>query len=243
MAGRLFYGYLLTGGVGTLSISISPPGGDPGYLEGRVNAGLRTSEEEIEFYGIPTRLSAQSLYFKALLLNEHSNAPILFSDPEELRAVSIPVVVPPGENPWDFLDETIELDSNAWQVIKQGKPWEVKQRASRDTKNIAEVTAEMVLEAESDFDYLQAGATAERQMVAAGWVLDSDGCPGLFNFQILQAMRETSTFFVTDAFGGIRLAGRKYVEKCGNPKCKREIKAYISSGYQCPHCRGVYKGC
>ena len=238
---RSFYRNLIFCPVGSSVFSVSAPGGEAGYLEGRVNVALRVSDEEIEFYGIPTRLSAEALLNKAILLNEHSQANVVFSDPEDLRETSIPVVIPPGKNPWVFLNEVFPLDSEAWSVIRRGKPWIMKEKAKFDSHPVEEETSKQIGEAKTPLDYLYAGAKAERKMEMAGWVLNYSGCPGLFNSQILGMQRVGIAPFVIDVFGNVRSFEKKYIKNCG--KCGVHIGKPISSGYHCPSCGGTYEGC
>ncbi len=208
---ELFYGHLVKTPPGALSISISPSGGGENYLEARVNVGIRKRENEIELYGIPSHLSPISLMFKAIQLAEHSPKSIRIDNPEDLREISIPVEVPEGQDPWEFLEEVFPLDSHAWETITEGKPWKLKEEAKRDGKEVAENTSRKISFAITEFDFIRVGASAEQEMAQRGWEISSSACTGALNSDLLNTLGVK-----TDAFGNERLTVEKWDYHTGN---------------------------
>ncbi len=202
---ELFYGHLAKSPPGALSILISPSGGEANYLEARVNAGIRKRENEIELYFIPSHLSSISLMSKTIRLAEHSLESIRIDNPEDLREISIPVKVPEDKSPWGFLEEVFPLDSHAWKTITEGKPWELKEEARRDGKEVAENTSRRISSAITEIDFIRVGAYAERGMEQRGWKLSSSACPGALNSDLLNTLGTK-----TDAFGNQRLTVEKW---------------------------------
>ena len=133
------------------------------------------------------------------------------------------------------------LDSDAWRVIRRGNPWIMKEKANFDARQAAEGVSKQIEDAMTPYDYLYAGAVAEERMGKAGWVLNYSACPGLYNSQILGMQTMGVPLFVKDAFGNLRFSEKKYVQRCG--KCETKIDNYISKGYRCPRCGGIYEGC
>jgi len=209
-----FYDHLVKNLPGALSISISPSGGEANYLEARINVGLRKREGEIELYGIPSHLSPASLMSKTIRLTEHSLKSIRIDHPEELREISIPIKVPEGKSPWQFLEEVFPLDSGAWQAIAAGRPWELKEKAKKDGKRVAENTSKKISLAITEIDYILAGAYAEQEMARIGWEINSSACPGALNSNLLKTLR-----IKTDALGNQRLTVEKWqyhIGTCAN---------------------------
>ncbi len=198
-----FYDQLANGY--SLVVAISASGGISPYKEGRVNVGYRISHDEIEFYGIPTYLSPEALLAKTILLSEFSDMSLSkITTPDELRGISIPILIPPDEvSPWDFLEEVLPLDSDAWNAIKMGKPWVIKENAIKDARSIAPAMVKMIKTARTERDFLIAGAYGEREMEMRGWKLNYGSCPGKSNSELLNATVD-GRMFATDAFGNTR---------------------------------------
>lgn len=232
-----FYDYLLEK-PGNLVISLSPSGGPANYEEARVNAGYRVNEQDIDLYGIPSHLNGNHLVGLAARLSEWNTEPLQIHSPEDLREISIPVQVPEGETPWEFLEEIAPLDSNAWQVITSGLPWEIKKKAELDAAPVAQEMDRRLAYATQEIHYVQIGAWGERAMHKAGWKLSASACPGLFNTQIslvtdigrIQNSQFLSPEFsfpgleaglVEDAFGNLRQTKWEYHKgSCVN--CSKE---------------------
>lgn len=234
-----FYSYLTDNDPGALVVSISPSGGEANYLEARVNGGLRTSGQDIEFYGIPSRLPATSLMYKATYLSEHSPLSVSYiENPEQLRKTIIPVTVPAGKNPWGFLEEIFPLDSKAWSAILEGKPWTMKEKAASDAKTVAQGMSERIIYAQTNEEFIRAGAWGEQMMKRAGWGLNYSACPGAFNSQLLNSLGVR-----VDAFGNTRITIQRYVGEaktldCTCPFCRKRVQATISRGkIHCPNCK------
>lgn len=209
-----FYSYLVDNPPGSLVVSLSPSGGPAKYTEGRVNAGYRLNEENIELYGIPTLLIPSAMLSYAGRLLEWNSEILHIEKAEDLRSASIPILVPEGENPWLFLDRNAPLDSQAWQAILEGKPWIIKEQAVEDARPISYEMSRRLNFAASEMDYIRIGAYGERAMQKAGWELDSSGCPGLFNSQLLVGStpfsQDMTTTFTKDSFGNIRAVKWEY---------------------------------
>jgi hypothetical protein len=216
-----------------LTVSFSPPGGLSPYKEGRINVGYRSSHNEIEFYGIPTLITPETMLAKTILLSEFSDVSLSkISSPEQLRQISLPISIPSiEESPWDFLEEVLPLDSNAWKYIKDGRPWIVKENALKDAKFAAPVMIRMIYSARTENDYIMAGIYGERYMEQMGWKLNSGSCAGASNSQ-LAGTSISEGKFVTDVFGNTR----EIIESsfpC--PRCGGSIPSGLGIT-TCPHC-------
>ncbi len=221
-AANSFYDYLLKS-PGNLIFSLSPTGGPGKYLEARVNVGYRKNEEEIEFYGIPSHMHSDALVNYAARLSEWNIQPFLINSPEDLRQISIPIQVPIGINPWEFLDEVAPLDSDAWRAIAKGLPWKIKEKAEIDALPIAREMSFRLISARSEIDHVQIGAWGERSMENLGWKLKASACPGLFNQQIMSMNELAISSFTKDSFGNFRLTKWEYHKgKCVNPNCNQK---------------------
>ena len=202
-AANSFYDQLLAN-TGNLVISLSPSGGPAKYLEARVNVGYRKNEEEIEFYGIPSHMHPDALVNYAARLSEWNTLPLSITDPENLRELAIPIHLPEGRKPWEFLNEVAPLDSDAWNVIAQGTPWQIKERAEIDAQPIAQEMLKRLIYARVESDFVQIGAWGERKMQASGWKLKASACPGLFNSQISTFSNNSGFDYLVDGFGNLR---------------------------------------
>ncbi len=211
-----FYSHLINGY--PLVVSVSAPGGISPYKEGRVNVGYRKSHDEIEFYGIPTQLSPETLLAKSILLSEFSDISLLGIDsPDTLRGIAIPILIPPDEiSPWDFLEEMFPLDSEAWKRIKEGKPWPIKEKARKDALSITPNMVDLIRTARTQRDFLIIGAIGERGMERQGWKLNYSSCPGKSNSELLNTTVDGRAFTI-DVFGNIReITWEYHMGKCVN---------------------------
>jgi hypothetical protein len=198
-----FY-HQITGGY-SLTVAFSPPGGTSNYKEGRVNVGYRSSNNEMEFYGIPTHLMPEAILAKSIALSAFSDLSLSeVKNPDDLRGISIPILLPETEtSPWEFLEEMLPLDSDAWKYIKERRPWLIKSRALEDALMAAPNMVKMISLARVERDFIVAGAYGERFMEQSGWKLNNKSCPGKSNSELLNNTA-TKGDFVTDAFGNVR---------------------------------------
>ncbi|KKU57468.1 MAG: hypothetical protein UX80_C0015G0002 [Candidatus Amesbacteria bacterium GW2011_GWA2_47_11b] len=193
-----FYNYLVDH-EDSVVICASPSEGISPYIEGRVNIGVR-KRDDIEFYGIPTKLNPEELLDFVLRVSEFSDAKIP-NKPDFLRLNPIPIFIPNNENIWKFLENIAPLDSNAWQAIFEGKPWEMKARSEKDAELTVKSAAYLFTEAKTPRDFVLIGAYVERNMQRLGWELDKAGCPGVFNSELLGS---DNSGFTKDVFGNTR---------------------------------------
>lgn len=228
---RDFYQKLTDGPVRTLVISLSPPGGDSPYKDGRVNVAFKVSENVIHFYGIVTKFTRDQFLYWGIRATEFSDTFIPGDNPDNLRKIAFNINVPEGKNPWLFMEEFAPLDSPAWKEISEGKPWHLKREVKQNSLIIAQKIAPLLKIARTRADFILIGALAEREMAKAGWKLNaSGGCPGVLNSDLLGGN------FVNDSFGNARevMENSFPCPKCGQP---------IPSGRgitTCPHC-GITK--
>lgn len=206
-AGESFWQNLVNGEIGNLVITISPSGGTSPYKDARVNVGYKKTEREIEFYGIPTELSPSVLLFLAKRISEFSNKKPLLDAPENLREIAIPIQVPYGENPWDFMEEVFPLDSPAWQDIKNSLPWEIKSQISKKASSITKEMAERISHAQNAYQFISIGAWGEEMMQQRGFRLLSKSCPGATNGELLNKAGGVTT---EDVFGNVREVSWSY---------------------------------
>jgi len=199
-----FYNHLVDN-EDSVVVCVSPPKGISPYFEGRINIGVRKGED-IEFYGIPTKLNPEELLDFVSRVSEFSDAKIP-TKPDFLRLSPIPVFIPNNENVWKFLDSVAPLDSNAWQAIFEGKPWQMKAKSEKDAKLVAESATYLLTQAKTPRDFVLIGAYIERSMQKLGWELDAAGCPGVFNSELLAP---ENSGFTKDAFGNTRATSWEY---------------------------------
>ncbi len=241
---NLFYQHLQGNSEGAAILNISPSGGISPYKEGRINIGYKETDEDIVFYGIPTKLDPETLRLIAakalsLLGLRPSFIDSYIPTPDDLRNKAIPVNIPKGEDPWLLLSKILPLDGSIWESIFSGLPWKLKNEARAVAKEAATNARPMIERASSEYDYVHAGAYAERHMERAGFRIDHLGCPGVTNTQLL-----SDGSYTKDAYGNARATTSgegKFVHNCGN--CGTPIFAVISAGYVCSKCGGTYKGC
>lgn len=214
-AAKSFWKHLIKGEKGAFTVTISPSGGASSYDDARVNVGHRLDSEEIEFYGIPTALSPTSLLYLGVRISEFSDQSILIEDPEDLREISISINIPEGEDgPWDFMQEMFPLDSNAWEAIKLGLPWEIKKEVKKEAKPIAKQMSSKIAYAKTDLDFIYIGAWGEQMMESIGRRINSQHCPGATNTSLLQ---KGDRVFTTDVFGNAReIKWEYYTGSCVN---------------------------
>ena len=238
VSATLFYQYLLDNPKGSLVLSISPSGGISPYKEARINVGFKKSNRDIIFYGIPSRFNPEKcgkLGKDALKL---SFLDLRIDSPEDLRNKAIPILLPQGQDPWQFLKGALPLDSKVWNSIVSGLPEKLKEEARTVAMQIAVTIGSIIRRALSERDYILAGAYAERGMEQAGWKIDFAGCSGISNADLL------SSGCTKDVYGNTRATTSsegRFVRRCGN--CGVLIMTVISSGYRCANCGGEYKGC
>jgi hypothetical protein len=239
-----YYNKALNAKPGDFIFWFSPSEGNSPYKEARINvAKVRTlfGLKVLECYGIPSKISPQEIleianYFQIMSEDKVS------SDPEELRELAIlwPTIV--GENTWEIFEKAVKLDSNAWETIKTGKSRKVKNEAYKAALPAAKRLNEDLKKAQAPFDFIKAGARAEMHMIQNGFNINSEGCPGVFNSELLQ---KSMAVLGIDALGNYRkttFSGEKkskYVKKC--PYCDATIEKIIEPGYKCS-CGQVFEG-
>lgn len=230
---------------GALSIWISPPGGPLNYEEGRIVVGLNKEENGVrllESYGICTNHDPQHCLDISNQLNGSTNTDCAFDSPEDLRN-KVFVVIPPDGEPWGFLRKIIPMD-NVWDSIESGQAHQVKQKALKDAQEVAHKTRPLLFNAQTEREYIHAGAYAERLMQARGWKMISGAC-GSLNGDLMnnEGMFIHSHFQLnpTGEIVGAKTEIGKFVRRCG--KCGKEINKVIKAGYRCPCCGGIYEGC
>lgn len=235
-----FYRYLLENPPGSLVLNISPSEGISPYKEARINIGFKETDEDIVFYGIPSRLTPEDCKQLALKAIKLSFVSFQINTPDDLRDKAVPITAHGGNNPWLFLKYNLPLDSKAWDIIISGLPWKLKSDAVVLAQKAAFHMSHMILKASSNRDFVLAGAYGERYMEERGWKINHAGCPGSTNTQLL-----SDGTYTKDVYGSVRTVGNsgegKFVHNCGN--CGAPIYANISAGYICPRCKGIYKGC
>lgn len=234
-----FYRYLLDNSPGSLVLNVSPPGGISPYKEARINVGYKETDEDIIFYGIPSRLTPEECRQLALRTIKLSFVDFKIDTPEDLRDKAIPIIAHQENDPWLFLKYKLPLDSDAWDTIISGLPWKLKSEATILAKKAAFHMGHMIQHASSNRDFILVGAYGERYMEERGWKIDHLGCPGSTNTQLL-----SEGSYTKDVYGNARatISGEgKFVHNCGN--CGAPIFSVISAGYVCSRCGGTYKGC
>lgn len=235
-----FYRYLLENPPGSLVLNISPSEGISPYKEARINVGYRETDENIIFYGIPSKLTPEKCRQLALKAIKLSFVDFKIDSPDDLRDKAIPITVRQEKDPWLFLKYNLPLDSDAWNAIILGIPWKLKSEAIVLAGKAAFYMGPMIHHASSGRDYILAGAYGERYMEERGWKINHTGCSGATNTQLL-----SDGAYTNDVYGNTRAVDNsgegKFVHRCGN--CGAPIFAIISSGYICSSCRGVYRGC
>lgn len=229
---------------GTLSIWISPPGGPLEYEEGRVVVGFNREDSGTRFlesYGICVDFSSQDCLEISKRLSNYTRSSQTISNSEDLRG-KVFIITPPESKPWEFLREHVPMN-NVWDSIESGQVLHIKQQAIEDAGEVARTTMGLISVAQSEQDYIQAGAYAETFMRSKGWNIASGAC-GSLNGDLLAS---TGTFlhshFQIGSEGNVIRAKTemgKFVKKCGN--CGKEINKVIRAGYKCS-CGGIYEGC
>lgn len=181
-------------------ISLSPSGGDSPYEEGRVNTAFRNGDD-VEFYGIASHLTREQCMQYAWRLREFSQVSAPFKSPDDLREIAFILMVPDGQSPKEFLRDNFPLDSDVWQEILEGKPWEIKEIAIKDARETVKEVLPSLAGARSQRDFIVAGARMERMMAERGWELSKLACPGIFNSELLRMLGLPQ---IKDAFGNVR---------------------------------------
>lgn len=229
---------------GTLSIWISPPGGPLEYEEGRIVVGLNRKSDDTRFlesYGICMDYDSQRCLDISRQLNDHTSPRQTIDCPEDLRD-KIFVIMPPKNKPWKFLREHVPMN-NVWDSIESGQVHQTKRQAMRDAREISRRTMQLISVAQSEQDYIQAGAYAERHMRSQGWNITSGACGSLNGDLLVNTKTFLHSHFQIGLEGnviGVRTEVGKFVKKCG--KCGREINKVIKAGYKCT-CGCMYEGC
>jgi len=223
-----FYNYLAEN-PNSIVLAASPSEGISPYKEARINIGARKGDE-IEFYGIPTKLSPNRLLDFVARVSEFSDAKIP-SNPDFLRTTIIPIHQPRGEkNIWDFLQKIAPLDSSAWQYIKKGIPWKEKEMVLSDAHRPAQYIHQNIKNANNSYDFIRIGAHAERMMMRTGREFNIATCAGKFNFEIFASNQNSQIIYAVDVFGNLRPT-----ETFDCPRCEGKIPS--GQGITiCPHC-------
>jgi len=163
--------------------------------------------------------------------------PTIFLDPEFLRTIPIPIKAP-GNSLTDFLRKYLNFPDEVWAAIEEGKDLDEKIKLNEISKSI--FTPDLVIEinqAKTFTEQARLGAYIEQELQArTGRRLIAGSCGTLYS---------SATSSLYSLFSPLPLFSsegeKKFVKNCGN--CGAPINNYISKGYICPHCGGVYEGC
>lgn len=238
---------LLTSPCGTVAVWFSPESREFGYLEGRVTVGYsreRGRVKEMESYCVPTEgLTSEDLLHSAWRLTEFSNEHYTLNSPEDLRDTAVVFQLPEDEeSPWEFLRRYISLNE-AWDTIINGEARQLREKALKDTQEMAPGILFTLQEDESVRSQEEVLRFIQGKLSERGWDIDTLKlqCPVLFRSSGYDFIFQ----FISMGGGGIGMNIRsevgKFVKNCG--KCGVVINAVIGKGYTCRKCGGVYEGC
>ena len=243
-AGLIIRNRLLCEPEGTVNAWISPSGGPENYEEGRITVGVSKRVNGLmvlDSYGIPTNFTAEANLFQAWRLAEHSPYDYKLDYPEDLRDQVIIFKPPNGDSPWQILRDAIPLNE-AWDAIESKSVKQLKVELDNDAAEVVHKVMPLIEGAQTQMDYIRAGAQAEQLMQQKHGRALSGVC-GSTNSDILNRNSYTFSFNRVSTAGVVETIhterGRR-VENCGN--CGRGINKLIKKGYQCK-CGEVYKGC
>ena len=235
--------------VGTLCVWVSPPGGPYGYEEGKIDVGYVTEEGGVLVhwgYGIKTRFDKQTHLLIASRIGEFALTSWPLNSPEDLRDKLFEIQT---DDPLALLHEIIPMPE-ALDSIENGEARRLREMMFQKARHVVRHVKPLLTSAATRWDYMQAGALAERMMVQETGIEISDGPCGLLNSSLVENRSGTQFVVgfaqidfrgkVTDVFSGSGNREGKYVKSCG--KCGKSINAVISKGYKCS-CGGAYEGC
>ena len=202
---KAFYNDLLRSPNNTIVINISPPGGISEYKEGRINVAIK-NENTIEFYGIPTHLTARELLSRTVyLMSEWTSLSVFPLDPDKLRSIAVSVEAPNEKNVWEFMSEIFPIDNDCWDQIINLRPWLFKEVTQEAAKVVTNETRPMFAQASSRNHFIEIGTYIEKRMTElTGIMLNSSSCPGIFNQDVVFGSINSANM-VVDIFGNTRI--------------------------------------
>ncbi|MBI4059089.1 hypothetical protein HY404_02490 [Candidatus Microgenomates bacterium] len=208
LAALMFKNYFLGQKEDSLAIWFSPP---KPYPEGRLVVGISTTNPEgalsgkiINCWGIPIDSWIEEKYIdiarKITDLSPMPYPPI--TNIKDIRSMTFHLPRPDDE--FTFLENLIPLPQ-IWQAIKTAAPEKIKEVAKQDARSITQAVISLISEAQTNYDYLLAGALAERQMMEMGWRMDTKkfGC-GISNLELMQGYE--FNYYQMNADGSLKTA-------------------------------------
>lgn len=203
---------------GTISVWISPPGGEENYFEGRIVVGINRGDN-MESYGICTKFNPKEC------LEIARNLGLEIEDPEKLREDVI--IIKDELNPWDYLRKKIPLDE-VWDSIASGEVYIHKQEVIKYATIVTNILEPFLKYMVGKWEQIVVGAWLEKLMMSFGYKIMGGVC-GILNSEILGKVASLSGEIV------------KFVKNCG--QCGIYIGKLIGKGYRCQKCGGEYAGC
>lgn len=203
---------------GTISIWISPPGGEADYSEGRIVVGVNRGDS-MESYGICTKFDPKECVEIAKSLGSE------IEDPETLREEVI--VIRDELDPWNYLRQRIPIDE-VWDSVASGEVHVHKQEVVNDATTATKILEPFLKYMVGKWEQIVVGAWLEKIMMSFGYKIMGGVC-GILNSEILGKAATLSGEIV------------KFVKNCG--QCGIYIGKLIGKGYRCQKCGGEYVGC
>jgi len=223
---------------------ISPSGP---YPEARIEAGAKKTTPSgradfIKRYDISTKAPRQQCLALGQLLASMVQEKIDFpQNPDQLREMIFKLKIPEGKDPFKYIVDLLYDHIPEKHYLKNI----IDGVVDRNKARILKTAHGIIREHSANYNYVISnpiwyGAYLETRMKQEGYGINftTSGCGG-----------SNESLMTSETEGVEKYAGvtsqietqSKYVKKCGN--CGAIIEGYISSGYICPHCGGMYKGC
>lgn len=200
-----YYNKALNAKEGDLIFWFSPSKGNSPYTEARINVAKVRSLcglKVLECYGIPSELPPDEILSLANYFRAMSEEPSICGA-DDLRKISILWPSIKNEDIWKIFQNTVQLDSNAWEAIAYGSPRKIKREAYKVALPIAAQMSKSLEKARIERDFVVIGAAAEIQMQRKGWKINKRQCEGFLNTDLL------TNNITIDALGNFRRTSSK----------------------------------
>lgn len=236
--------------IGTMSVWISPPGGENDYIQARAVVYSKISDEEIKGYGMPLRATPGQCLNYFARLTEFSEGNFNLQNPEQLRGQAITL----SNQSWDLLEEIIP--SKCWQKIKSGEAERnFSEKILPAAQKVVAKNSSRMAGAWSFYEQLAVGARLEQDMAReTGYQAKSGPC-GKTNGDLLRQSKTLTVTLINLNEEGEIVSNGTYVEKC--PLCDAGIQKIIYKGDVCRDvakqdpdqpekkcgCDGIFQGC
>lgn len=139
---------------------------------------------------------------------------------------------PPKNLTWyEYLEEKIK-EPEIWKKVRDGDDYKSKDEALRLSRPIVNEYFDLIMAANSAYEYVLVGALMEKEWVSSNIIFQANGSCGVSNQAALEMFNRSPGLF-NDIFSKAAMSNHEKSFEC--PKCHKAIPSGLGITV-CPHC-------